>query len=322
MVGSVGMCIKSRFNRLAGLGTSGAYPGNTRRDLLRRALAADNLLQPSCVDVPVYMIHADVVQNCEIPVLLPSTILSKIYHEYPDCWNDLLQGPGLREFWSQVDPNDPKLVGHPMLDREDWQSNAVPIVLHGDGVALGGRSSNKSLMTLHFSPLLAAGNTWDTHFLMVGIPKDCLAKRKVHGQDTLDTLCEFIVDDLVALFTGWKDGKPIFDGRKFVVVWIICGDGEFLSLELRLPHFNSVSPCWACGANRSDKNIRDVSLTAAWKGSLICVPRAPSDHVFLCGSLGFTTTIVLEMPCMHWTVMACPAMRLVQFCVTWRWNCP
>ena len=35
----------------------------------------------------------------------------------------------------QVRPDDPKLVGRPMLEKENWKFRVVSLMLHGDGVS-------------------------------------------------------------------------------------------------------------------------------------------------------------------------------------------
>ena len=110
------------------------------------------------------------------------------------------------------------------------------------------------------------------------MPKTCRANADEHGHDTMDFIWGAVARDLHALFHGSKDGVPIFDGDLFGVVWIVCGDLEFLSNELKMPHFNSNNPCWLCDANRSNRNCRAVGPSAPWRATVRTDATAPSDH--------------------------------------------
>ena len=259
---------------LALLGSNGVHPGHCRRDLLQRCFREGELPHITLVDAPMLDANWEVVQS-PVGVLLPSEVLCWMWARKRERFMDML-GAGLREFWSQVRPDDPKLVGHPMCGREGWQDYAIPLVLHCNSVQYGSRNQQKSIMVLSFSPLFARGHVWDTHLLMAAISK--FARTSDDDVETLDVVMGALVEDFGLLFAGCRqDLSQLFDGY-FFVVWVICGDLEFFSNELKMPHFNSNHPCWLCGANRSNLNIRDVSREAGWKETLNNAQTAPSHH--------------------------------------------
>lgn len=266
--------VRAELSTLAGLGGGGVWPGNTRRDLVHGFLRGLSMPLPAKVEIPVQDKNGD-LDFAEVPVLLPSDVCRFLYHEYRDHFDSLTGG--LAQFWDQVRQDDPKLVNHPMLTKHRWRERAIPLVFHGDSVQFVKDPTN-SLFVLHFSFLLASGNTWDTHFLTFSLPKGARATEDAQGANSMDLVWRLLVADFHDLFIGAKNGNPIFDGEMFAVIWIVCGDLEFLSNELRMPHFNSNNPCWLCQANRSDNNIRDVSRGARWKATVHIDQSAPSEH--------------------------------------------
>ena len=117
------------------IGHRGDYPGNTRRDLLRKMLRRHPLPLPKKVHVPLAKPSPNDhdVEYGDVAVMMPSTTLHMLYHRYIQHFRSLL-GRGLANFWSGVHPDDPKIREHPMLDVPGWQRNAIPVVLHIDSV--------------------------------------------------------------------------------------------------------------------------------------------------------------------------------------------
>ena len=115
---------------LAGLGSSGAHPDHARRDLLSRCFRGGVLPFMTSIPAPMQDLSRNVVEG-DVKVLLPSEVLSWMWANFRARFDNFL-GTGLRDFWSQVKPNDPKLQGHPMCEREDWMEKASPLVFHGD----------------------------------------------------------------------------------------------------------------------------------------------------------------------------------------------
>ena len=71
--------------------------------------------------------------------------------------------------------------------------------------------------------------------------------------------------------------KPLTaSGFTFAVVGL-CADLDELCNEFKLNHFNSLSPCFWCGANCSDAPWIDFSDDASWKMSLYAPPARRND---------------------------------------------
>ena len=132
---------------LASVGKAGTWASNTRRDLLHRCLRDMDLPEPVQLRIP-YIDKDNALGWAVVPIVMPSQLCRGLYHKYPEHFQSLLGG-GLQNFWEQVDPQDPKLLGHPMLAKPNWKQCAIPLVLHGDGVMFVKQTGN-TLMVLHF----------------------------------------------------------------------------------------------------------------------------------------------------------------------------
>ena len=270
------------------IGSKGMYPGNMRRDLMRHVPNSGKLPKPVLSLVPCFKSrnNGGVLDHTHVPVLHPHALFDALYHNFQPLFMRMIDG-GVQSFWDQVSPDDPKIIGHPMLEKPGWRQRAVPIILHGDGVQFTQRGN--SLMTIQWKFLQNVEWGWDSCFHIADFPKMCVAA------DTWDNLWKIIVNSINALFDGfhpeldesggvWPPGTPehvdagkeIADGNFFGVVWLLTGDLEFMSNEIKVAHFSSLFPCMHCRANRrADLNFRDVSAGAPWKAT-VCIP-GPTD---------------------------------------------
>jgi hypothetical protein len=187
--------------------------------------------------------------------------------------------------------DDPKLFRHPMLLRPNWPEHAVPYTVFGDA----GKFTNvASLYILTWSLLLAEGDQWLTTLLATAVPSACCAKQRDHGADTITELWDIVSKDLTAAFYGEFGGSTDPDGD-FLVCFGVCGDQDHHVNHLGLNHWASANPCWLCQANRTDKNWRDVSLTAAYRATFLGQPCSQKFmHVYrslvaLCSSRLFSS---------------------------------
>ena len=196
-------------------------------------------------------------------------------------------GNGPRDFWDRVDPADPKLVclEDRLRAKGDWRSKAIPYAIHGDGAVFTQKDSN-SMLTVSIKSLLSQ------RFKLCILPIFSIAKaaRAAGQDDAVGILWSFVAHFLNAAFEGihpvadpyggdWAHGplaqvagEPFLDDRFFFVLWSITGDLEYLSNELRFPHFNSNSPCWFDQCGRSEgcpHPMTDVSLNASWKDTQV-----------------------------------------------------
>ena len=168
-------------------------------------------------------------------------------------------------------PDDPRLVGHPMLKKHNWKSKAVPLMLHGDGVSF--TTGGQNLLAISFSFLLSTSG-WSemSIFLITTVCKAARCYSKVHGEgvDTVDTLWAYIVHGFNALFEGrhpthdpwghdWPAGpqadyagKEIADGMVFGVVWALPQDHEYAVNETGCRHWNCLDFCTWCNCEKVD----------------------------------------------------------------------
>ena len=161
-------------------------------------------------------------------------------------------------------PDDPRLMGHPMLAKDNWKSRAVPLLLNGDGVSFTTGGSN--LLALSFGFLLSScGWSELSSFLLASVCKAARCYKQVHGVDTADMLWAYIVHGFNALFAlrypefdpwghNWPPGpqadnagKPIADGIFCGVVWGLPEDHEYAVNETGCPHWNCDASCTWCG---------------------------------------------------------------------------
>ena len=196
----------------------------------------------------------------------------------------------------KVLPDDPRLVGNPMVRVRDWMHKFVPMCLHGDGVRFTMKSN--SLMVTNISFLLPQGFSVGATYLLWVFAKVCNTYEGVHGVDSHLTLWKYTVHALNGLFRGihppldpdgfrwpegspsWKvAGKPIANGEFRAICWNLPMDLDQASNEHGWSHFNSnLNTCGWCPANRTMHcNIRDVSENAPWRG-LLYVP-GPADRL-------------------------------------------
>ena len=184
----------------------------------------------------------------------------------------------------QVRPDDPRLIGHPMLAKPDWKRRAVPLMIWGDGGAFT-RAGN-SIMLLCVAFMLMGDLSRESVFPVSLFCKFNRARGSVHGvgNDAWDRIWKYAVHGLNALFDGYhplKDpwdnewsvgsrqwelaGEPIANGLFFGVMWVATWDQDYGSNELGLDHYNGNKICCWCPANRSNYNFRDVSKNAPYK---------------------------------------------------------
>jgi hypothetical protein len=135
----------------------------------------------------------------------------------------------LRQFWSEVRDDDPKLLA--LISERHWVSkkedlfNTIPMILHGDGVEY---VDGDSLEVLSIGPLLGTGHSMDCMFLLGAFPYSCTIK----GQTWSEPLKEMVNSVIKGLMEGVvldMDGNVKCDltasGYRFVI-WSVTGDAE------------------------------------------------------------------------------------------------
>ena len=73
----------------------------------------------------------------------------------------------ITQFWDAM-RDHPALVIHPVKDRAEYKRFAVPLGLHGDGVAISGisKSWSRSVDVYSWSSLIGQGPTMLTNFMI------------------------------------------------------------------------------------------------------------------------------------------------------------
>ena len=71
--------------------------------------------------------------------------------------------------------------------------------------------------------------------------------------------------------TGWRADKantPLCGPWRFVL-WQVAADLDYCCNYFRLRHFNTNTPCFKCGCNRSSIPWSDVSDSASWRNTVV-----------------------------------------------------
>ena len=280
--------------RMRGVGTSGAYSGNCRRDLLRAFCGSMAVAKPIEITVPMKS-KLNVVRPHPTSMISPTLFIESIYTKYPLVFEHMFTGMPPRTFWEKVDPSDPKFLslGDELKGKQNWQDRAIPYIIHGDGAIFTAKDGN-TLLTVSMRSLLAK-RFKSTILPFFSIPK---VVRADGDDDCVLVMWKMLVHFLNGAFAGkhpeldhegdpWPRG-PLRDaagadfvGNKFFfVLWSIQGDLEYLSNELHMPHFNAVRPCSFCAVSRAPGDpspLTDCSLAASWKGTIV----SPAEGVFV-----------------------------------------
>ena len=134
----------SSLVRLARLGDSGRRKGNIQRDL-KAALGAPDSPEPLSVNVPVKctapLPGGRSTEWVNLPLLAPHLNFQFLFNNdrarFDDCYfGQPFSAESLSSFWKKVvSRRDPRIAHHPMCRRDRWMERAIPIAIHGDGVA-------------------------------------------------------------------------------------------------------------------------------------------------------------------------------------------
>ena len=277
--------VHEELNIIAKLGSSGAFPANIQRDLLRA-------LQPTPVTnhlkkISIWMrkVPGHIIQ-VEHDILLPHELFASMYEYYPETFlQRLCNGSvdNLKRFWSAMkkSPPHPAYIHHPMRADKGHESTCIPLALHGDGVPVtgAGRSWQKSLEVYSWCSLLSKGNTLKCNFLIYAMFDKLLVKSG--GLNGFDKFSKLLAWSFQALYDGkWpsvdeqgrptndpKAGKPLAGGFRGVL-FVIRGDLEFMTTKLGLESYNSATPCGCCRANTTDRPWTDGRADAAWRATV------------------------------------------------------
>ena len=191
-----------------------------------------------------------------------------------------------------VRPDDPKLLGHPMLKVEGWRRIFVPLLVHGDGVRCSSRGNNLLVVSLGF--LLSRNWSWMSVFMLALFTKHNRCYSIIHAEDTWHTIWLYLCHGFKALLEGvhplldphkkpWTTqrqrelaGQKICGGKLRACIWGLPCDGEYAANELGCANASSLQMCTWCPANKSNYNYKNFHPAAPYKP--LCYQAGPTDR--------------------------------------------
>ena len=249
---------------LASLGGSGSVRSNVHRDLVRKLkLGTINIAEPILVDLPMWSMNATSRHRPgrvpqKYPVMLPHELLASIYTAYPNKFQTYIVGPRpLRDFWTRIDADDPRIRAHPVLRVERYADRAIPLRLHGDGVPIG-KAKRRSLDVISISSLVGKpGKTLDTKLILSGVVDGAKCDDQPGQPGTMHEIWRILFWYFAVLLNGhWPaadwDGCPWPEdswrankagqrlcGEFVFALMCIAADLDYLCNYLGLRHFNA-----------------------------------------------------------------------------------
>ena len=130
---------------LAGLGASGEYKGNMRRDLLRNICKESFLPRPLPVEVTALNTLSEEIEVTQ-PVLSLPEVLESLWGNRRTSFHELF-GDNPRRFWEQIPVDDPKLAAMSEVTAvPDWRDITYPFIVHGDGGVYSKKTASSVLV--------------------------------------------------------------------------------------------------------------------------------------------------------------------------------
>ena len=166
---ALGMQSHPALLEMAQLGCGGMYSGNVRRDAFVKFRPNAAVVKPQMIKLPCLATRAldrMLPMEINVPIILPNLLFESFHKHFPVKFQACLGG-GLRSFWDSVNPDDPRLVGNPMVEVDNWKDKFFPVTVHGDGARFNMRGN--SLMVVSMSFLLLHGWSLDSIFVAVGV---------------------------------------------------------------------------------------------------------------------------------------------------------
>ena len=284
------MCPCEQINVVAGLGGDGSYAGNMKRDLVRY-LSDLSHVETTLVDIPVCDSSGANPRWSKLKVLLPHVLFANMFNNYPKAFaSKICRGPTQLQSWWKSMRGNPQLVGHPLLARTGFARRAIPIRLHGDGVAITGvgKSWAKTATVHSWCSMLASGASqkfnWHIWSCFSVIMSEELATRTVFWKILCWSLYWLYLglwpdrDWNGVLLTGVIDVaralQPLAGGPDdffFCVVFGLLADLEHFWKEYGLNSYNSNDPCFCCPARNTPGPMSTNEMrpdVAAWVSNL------------------------------------------------------
>ena len=121
--------------------------------------------------------------ECKTPIFLPHILFHWSYHNNKKLFNRIFLGNMVtaqrQSMWQELlRRKDARVVDRPMREVRAWDSRAVPLGLHGDGVPVlqVGKAGSKSYETYSLQSMLASGPTNEIKMLLFGIYGDNISE--------------------------------------------------------------------------------------------------------------------------------------------------
>ena len=292
------------LGNLAKCGNFGQIPGNVSRDVHATFLPCISLAPACSIEAPV--MHPKTSQKAyeDVHFFLPHLMFWSMMLHYPAEAAILFAIDKVESFWEGVvGTNCPKLDGHPVLSVPNFQTSCIPLFIHGDGVEY---SNKDSLMTYSWGALLSAMGSQDSSILLASFPKSCTWQTKAMPmqETTWYPILRYLAWSFQALFDGVHpildpDGNPFPAGSMLsqlagkmlcesghrCVVWTLEGDQDYFCNVLKLPHWATASPCWACDTCTGDpikcwKKLKPLEQGWAVKDAAQARATLSSEHPF------------------------------------------
>ena len=229
-------------------------------------------------------------------VLWPHEMWAGLWSFHPGAFLKFILGgrvENVEDFWRTM----PRREG---MDTAGWEKQAVPIALHGDGVAVANVRgvSSKCADTWSWTSLLSTGHTKLTHYF-IWFTFSHLAKKSGFAT-TWKSFWWKLSESLRCLRTGkWPDrtmqGLPEaragqdLAGGFWGVLYVVRGDLEWMSKHFGMPTSTSAQPCALCGAGNTgaagEVPWTDVNYPPRW-AELCWTDEVPSERKILFEGVG------------------------------------
>lgn len=266
----------AHIDKLAGLGCNGTYPNNIWSQF-KAMLPQPKLPKLQMIWLP--MKHTTLGKITKLmPMLLPHTLFSAIYHHYPDMWQRIFY-PGAekcKEFWHAV-RDSPHFLQHDVGSRPGFESKCIPLKIHGDGTPVTGlgKGWGKLVDIFSCSSILTTGPTILRNLMIFLIFQHLMCVEE--GHNTLDQAYKMWIWSFAACWTGKKpkydwNGEEMFYagagddlcGGFFFAVWALICDLEHGYKCYNFPNPTANICCPLCPCNALDIPWFDFRPTAAW----------------------------------------------------------
>ena len=266
------------LKRLSTLGSNGKFKNHCHRDLVKMLRPPDLSLATSKFKLPMAVGRHSM--QLDQHFCLPHAMFAAMYENHPEYFGICMgTETSCASFWKDM-ASHPHFREHPIHDRHDFQKHGVPISLHGDGVPVAGvgKSWSKSCDVYSWSSLLARGmNTLGCNLFIFSIFAPLICTGNLH--DTYATFWRILCWSLHWLglwpdvdpwgnkyrkgSAEWKKAKKPLASGFFGALWVIKGDLDWCGKILKLPQYNSLSPCAFCPCNTTTMPWTDWRKDAA-----------------------------------------------------------